>query len=162
MHKPKTARMYGDLTKKPEFGKLMAMLSPLLAKPRWKHRSGATTRVLDLDPKSDHREGGGEAIVCARCAHEITHKSAQIRVADLHEHSQVNPGGFIWNFRCFRSAPGCVPFGSLSSEFSWFPGYTWQIQHCGGCNLHLGWLFSSAGDSFVGLISERIVELRRG
>lgn len=166
----------------PEFGKLDCVLTEIQVKPRWKHKPDDTVGQLDRDPRKDDGSGSGAAIVCVRCAYEITKKSQAIQVGDLHEHSQVNPGGFVWNFRCFRSTTGCVPLGPPSAEFPWFPGYTWQIQHCGGCNIHMGWLFAATGsprgtphadpslvgetpaapgDRFYGLITERIVEVGR-
>lgn len=88
----------------------------------------------------------------------MTDTDARAERGGLHEHSQVNPHGFIWRFGCWAAAPGCAAIGRPTSEFSWFAGYRWQIGECGGCGLHLGWLFSGDGDRFWGLIVERVVE----
>lgn len=37
--------------------------------------------------------------------------------------------------------------GAPTLEFSWFPGYTWQLALCGQCNAHLGWKFVAGPDS---------------
>lgn len=102
--------------------------------------------------------GAGPVLVCARCRAVITRASDQIEIDGLREHSQVNPHGFVWTFHCFARAPGCVPVGPPSTEFSWFPGHSWQIEQCGGCAWHLGWLFSSPDRRFHGLIAGRLVE----
>lgn len=32
------------------------------------------------------------------------------------------------------------------AEFSWFPGYAWQITVCGVCKDHLGWKFTAVDE----------------
>ena len=94
---------------------------------------------------------------CARCAQPICSPEDRIEIDGLHEHSQINPHGYIWNFGCFAQAPGCLAQGPTTSEFSWFLGHTWQLQACRGCGLHLGWHFTGTQRSFYGLILERLV-----
>jgi hypothetical protein len=101
--------------------------------------------------------GGGRPLVCVGCRRPITTEEDRIEVDGLHEYTQINPHGFIWNFRCFARAPGCVAAGGPSREFAWFAGHSWQIEACGGCGLHLGWLFSSPARRFHGLIVGRVV-----
>ena len=36
---------------------------------------------------------------------------------------------------------GIMAQGEPSAEYSWFPGYTWQIINCADCWTHLGWEF---------------------
>jgi len=102
--------------------------------------------------------GEGAFLVCARCRRVITRGADQIEIDGLFEHSQVNPHGFVWTFHCFARAPGCAPVGPPSTDFTWFPGHSWQIEQCGGCGWHLGWLFRSADRRFHGLIAGRLVE----
>jgi hypothetical protein len=102
--------------------------------------------------------GGDRILVCVRCGRPITTAGDRIEVDGTHEHTQINPHGFIWTFGCFAQAPGCVPVGAPSREFAWFAGTTWQIEQCGGCRTHLGWQFTSPDRRFHGLISDRIVE----
>lgn len=97
-------------------------------------------------------------LVCVRCGRPITTAGDRIEVDGLHEHTQINPHGFIWSFGCFARAPGCVPVGAPSHEFAWFAGHAWQVEDCGGCRLHLGWFFSSPERRFHGLIVGRVVE----
>lgn len=53
------------------------------------------------------------------------------------------PGGHIHETNTVSHViPNSVQLhGRPSLEFSWFPGYTWQIATCGQCNQHLGWKF---------------------
>ncbi len=134
------------------------MLGVLETKPHWRHKQDET--VGAKKPDQEHAQGTARkrALVCARCGFEIAQSADAIEVGGLHAYTQVNPGGFIWNFRCFSRAAGCITVGPPSSEFAWFAGYDWQLSHCRGCDLHMGWLFRSNSDEFHGLISERIVE----
>lgn len=36
-----------------------------------------------------------------------------------------------------------------STEFSWFPGYAWQIALCKRCQIHIGWRFTSTNPNMV-------------
>ncbi len=141
------------------------MMSGWLVRPKWRHKAedSLAQRVRDAAPGAtiDKRaEGGG--LVCVRCGHTITHADAAMNVDGLHEYTQVNPGGYVWNFRCFSAAPGCRAHGAPSSEFTWFTGHRWQIENCAGCELHLGWRFESPDRTFHGLITERLVEASAG
>jgi hypothetical protein len=122
--------------------------------------SGATEKAPAARdrPARESATIGGRIIVCVRCGRPITTAGDRIEVDGLHEHTQINPHGYIWTFACFAQAPGCVPVGAPSRDFAWFAGTSWQIADCGGCRLHLGWLFSSPERRFHGLISDRIVE----
>ena len=71
---------------------------------------------------------------------------------------QVNPHGYVWTFGCYGEAPGCAAVGAPSTEFTWFPGHTWQIAQCLRCGTHLGWLFRGPDRRFHGLIVERLAE----
>jgi uncharacterized C2H2 Zn-finger protein len=102
--------------------------------------------------------GKGEVLVCGRCGAPITDKKARIDVNEQHEHYFVNPHGYDYRIGCFAKAPGCIAFGKTSGEFTWFPGYTWQIDYCRSCSRHLGWMFRSPRHNFHGLIVDRIVE----
>ena len=109
------------------------------------------------------QDGTGERrghLVCAACRALITRESARIAVQGDHEHSFFNPHGLVFRIGCFSEAPGCLPVGLPSSDFSWFPGHHWQIVHCRRCEAHLGWCFLNGGNPvFLGLILNRLVLL---
>jgi len=119
-------------------------------------RPGAGQRAA-IDRAREPSTAGGRLLVCVRCRHPITSEGDRIDIDGLHEHTQINPHGVVWSFGCFARAPGCVPTGGRSHEFTWFAGHAWQIEHCGGCGRHLGWHFTSTARGFHGLIVGRIV-----
>jgi len=98
-------------------------------------------------------------IVCAACGGFVTSASTRLSKEGRHQHRFMNPDGLTFEIACFASAPGAVGAGEQSSVWTWFPGYVWQALVCSGCVRHLGWVYSSASDRFVGLISDRILEL---
>jgi hypothetical protein len=102
------------------------------------------------------------ALVCADCGYPITSAALRVRVGGEHEHVGVNPTGWSYRFGCFAGAPGCRSEGVPSKQATWFPGYWWHIQVCGGCGVHLGWLFFADDperSQFYGLILDRLVEV---
>jgi hypothetical protein len=119
----------------------------------------ARTRTRGRDPWGASR---GPRLLCVRCGHPITAGGWARAVGEAHEHSFVNPHGYLYRIGCFEQAPGCVPEGDEHPEYSWFEGYTWQLAQCGGCRSHLGWAFRRAGDRFHGLILDRVVQEQRG
>jgi hypothetical protein len=112
-------------------------------------------------PKTD-RKGvapGARTLVCVACGHRITDDDHRIEMNDAHEHTFVNPGGFVYRIGCFSVASGCVQLGVPKTAFSWFPGWSWQVAACARCRAHLGWIYRNAGEQFHGLI---VTALRDG
>jgi hypothetical protein len=97
-------------------------------------------------------------LVCAACFAVVTRASERIVVHDRHEHTFLNPAGYVYRIGCYASAPGAGPFGAPSDDYAWFEGYSWQMAVCLACAEHLGWLFSGAGACFWGLIVDRLRE----
>lgn len=97
-----------------------------------------------------------ERIVCGACGTSITHARERISVDSAHEHTFQNPLGIVYHIGCFRNAPGAAAFGSPTLEHTWFAGFAWQVAICRGCELHLGWRFSSSDSIFFGLILSRL------
>jgi hypothetical protein len=100
---------------------------------------------------------GGDALVCARCGHTITDAAARVDIDGRHAHTGVNQGGHVHHFGCFSRAPGAAPLGPRELLWSWFPGRTWQLVSCRGCEVHLGWCFAGEGAPFWGLLSAAVV-----
>ena len=97
-------------------------------------------------------------LLCAWCRHVVTTIAARIEVSGGHAHTFANPHGFVFHIVCFAEAPGCAAVGKLTTHFTWFPGFAWQVASCRECREHLGWLFLGPDDRFHGLIEERLVE----
>ncbi len=104
------------------------------------------------------REDSGHVLVCAGCLHAITTASARIEMSGSHGHTFSNPHGLVFHIACFGAAPGCEARSDSSTEFSWFPSYSWRVAVCRGCGEHLGWLFVDGDASFHGLIVDRLAE----
>ncbi len=96
--------------------------------------------------------GDDDALRCAACGHRITDRAYRVERGGAHEHTFVNPGGFVHHIACYAAAPGCVQIGKTETAFSWFPGWSWQIVECGYCRRHLGWIFRCEHDQFHGLV----------
>lgn len=112
-----------------------------MAKEQAQDRPDTTTRVPDDD-----------ALRCAGCGHRITDRAYRSEQSGAHEHTFVNPAGYMFRIGCFVAAPGCVYVGAPSEAFSWFPGWRWQVAVCGRCHAHVGWIFRLAAGQFHGLI----------
>ena len=119
---------------------------------------------LFMDGKVDSRKKSDEDpapeqehLYCAVCRHTITQENHKISVQGKDEYTFFNPGGILFHIGCFQEAAGCVVQGVPTTEFSWFPGFSWQIAYCAACREHLGWLFSrDMGEYFFGLVLARL------
>jgi len=116
-------------------------------------RDGSETE-LSLYEQQESREE--EIYRCAACGHEITTAGERITVQEAHEHTFVNPGGYVYRIGCFRRAWGCLQAGESTDAFSWFKGCPWRYAVCGECFAHLGWSYEAAGGLFFGLILDRL------
>ena len=95
-------------------------------------------------------------LFCRACGNPVTQQKNRILHNSRHEWQFSNPSGYMFTIQCFDTAPGCMPAGSPEDFFTWFPGYAWQPGHCSQCEIHLGWKFSNADDSFFGIIKEAL------
>jgi hypothetical protein len=101
-----------------------------------------------------------KGVFCRVCQARITTQEHSVSINGRHLHAFFNPAGIAFEIRCFRSAAGTVGQGPMSSDFTWFPGYSWQIALCSVCQVHLGWRFvdTTASHHFYGLIVSRLFE----
>ena len=117
--------------------------------------------MLWLKPEASEApvETGGRVLACAFCQRPITTTSDRIEVEGRHDHTFANPHGISYHIGCFGQAAGCRTVGEASTYWTWFPPYAWQVENCGTCREHLGWLFRADDDRFHGLILGRLVEI---
>ncbi len=101
---------------------------------------------------------GPRALHCSVCGARITDDAHRTERGGAHEHTFVNPGGFVHRVRCFTFAEGVAEVGAPETAFTWFPGTSWQILDCARCRVHIGWRFRGDGDTFWGLVADRLVE----
>lgn len=63
----------------------------------------------------------------------------------------------------FHTVPNAVHLqGAPCTQFSWFPGYAWQIAACSQCNGHLGWKFTVAAGNTANLVPKKFYGLAGG
>jgi hypothetical protein len=96
-------------------------------------------------------------LVCASCGHLVTTVSEKMDVRGRH-HRDFPYYGHIVRLGCYHDAPGCVSIQRISNGYSWFRGYSWQIQLCRNCYTQLGWKYMSQEDSFYGLVFKLLRE----
>ena len=108
------------------------------------------------DPRRDTATPEDDSLRCCVCEHRITERAYRREMAGAHEHTFVNPAGYSFRIGCFVAAPGCAHAGAPSEEFSWFPGWKWQVAACAQCRSHLGWIYRLAGQQFHGLILDKL------
>lgn len=110
------------------------------------------------DETQDKVSDPEEYIFCRQCRNRITSPAERIEVQGSHRHTFANPHGILFEIGCFRTVMGCGHAGPASTDFSWFPGFSWRIAVCIKCLTHLGWLFASPDKgSFHGLILDRLI-----
>ena len=96
-------------------------------------------------------------LVCSYCRTHITWKEAATRINGSHKHVFVNPAGLVFEVGCFSRAVNLSGLGPVTSEFTWFPGYSWQTVLCSNCHSQMGWIYHSHdGSVFFGLILDRL------
>lgn len=105
---------------------------------------------------------GGEAprvLACAGCRRAITDTAKRIAKDGSHAHTFVNPDNETFEIGCFSDATGLLRLGPSSMEATWFAGFSWQSEVCGGCRGYLGWLYRRGDERFHGLILAGLIEI---
>jgi len=115
---------------------------------------GKRSSLLEHEEDENIREW---RLVCASCGHLVTMVSERIDFHGRHNHDFPYYGHIV-RLGCYRNAPVCVGVEGISNGYSWFRGYSWQIQVCGTCYTQLGWKYMSQDDSFYGLVFKMLRE----
>jgi len=110
---------------------------------------------ISLEQDSGH---GERKLVCKTCRLVITRSDLGMRIDGQHRHVFFNPYGMVFELGCFASAKNVVPAGPKTDEFTWFPGYVWEVMACAGCTTQLGWRYTGEGSGFYGLILNTLTE----
>ena len=132
---------------------------PTLFREGQKDPSEILPDVVEADQPEKQESGPEKYIYCRQCHQVITSDEHRISRGGAHTHTFANPNGLVFNIACFKLVTGCAYTGPFSQEFTWFKGYQWRIVVCSMCLNHLGWYFvSGSGDSFHGLIIDRLLE----
>lgn len=103
---------------------------------------------------------------CQRCSNQIASYSDIFAMAKGNVNANYcNPAGYIHETLTVHKTIDEEVLRIVdrpSSEFSWFPGYAWQIAVCGVCSAHIGWKFTALTKhlkpkSFFGLSCKSLV-----
>lgn len=100
-------------------------------------------------------------LICDVCEHPITKVMEKVDIFGRHEHAFRLYGDTV-HLGCFCHALGCTGVRMISNGYSWFRGYSWQIQVCRECHTQLGWEYTSPNDSFYGLMFDALREEKPG
>lgn len=102
---------------------------------------------------------------CKRCKTQIACYSDIFAMAKGNVNvNYCNPAGYIHEtltvHKTLENAAKIVD--RPSTEFSWFPGYAWQIAVCNKCTTHIGWKFVAVTKnlkpkSFFGLSCKSLI-----
>jgi hypothetical protein len=124
-------------------------------------RGGPVGAGVDASPGAADfaTQGPGRVLACAKCQSPVTHKSALIAVDGSRTHVFTNPDGDRFRIGCFAEARGLIGVGRPTLEYTWFAGFTWQVELCARCQDQLGWLYRSGVSGFHGLILAQLLEL---
>jgi len=110
---------------------------------------------LEIRPEAFKKKEGARIpkkdLICTNCDHIVTTVSQRIEIWGSHDFTFGNLG-YPVRLGCFLEAPGCIGVERISNGYSWFKGYSWQIQLCQKCYFQLGWKYMSPENSFFGLI----------
>jgi hypothetical protein len=123
--------------------------------------------MLQESPKQEKKTeadaGTDDAIYCAKCGHLLTWMRWAVDIGG-HERVFINPAGRVFRIACFRETPGARDEGRPTEEFTWFPGYAWNLAICLGCGVHLGWRFEGTAmpPVFFGLIKTALTQRPAG
>lgn len=104
--------------------------------------------------------------LCKRCRNKIAMYNDIFAMSkDAVNANYCNPAGYVHETltvnKTFESAVQMVD--RPSTEFSWFPGYAWQIAICKKCFTHVGWKFMAVNNrnlrprTFFGLSCKSLI-----
>lgn len=142
----------------PEITYTDAMIFPLQMKDS---RSGPGGNAQEQHTTDAARIPSDKTFLCAQCRSPIAAASHVCAINGKSSHTFANPAGAVFHIGCFSAAANLQQVGLPTSEFTWFPGYRWQIVVCATCNLHLGWRYVS-DIQFYGLIMSRLIPVNTG
>jgi len=83
-----------------------------------------------------------EPIRCRRCSQELSTTEALFAMqGERVERVFSNPHGFLHEVLTLSHAQALRVVGPPTTEFTWFPGYAWEMAFCDNCQSHVGWHF---------------------
>ena len=100
-------------------------------------------------------------VYCAQCRQQITDTSSIFSLDGQSTHNAfANPAGHLRVVITFESLRNYTEDPYITRNFTWFPGYSWQVIYCQSCKSHLGWKYRSnthrTSKFFYGLLQAAI------
>ena len=100
-------------------------------------------------------------VYCSRCRQEISNTSFIFSLHGQPTHNAfANPAGHLRVVITFEFVRNYIEDSCLTSDFTWFAGYSWQIIVCQSCKSHLGWKYHTTSEEqpklFYGLLQTSI------
>lgn len=84
-------------------------------------------------------------LCCRNCGETLAQNSDIFSMSrEGPQGAYVNPGGYVHETLTLYKVKNVLYTGQPSTEYSWFPGYAWQICQCSYCDSHLGWRFTAS------------------
>jgi cereblon len=102
-------------------------------------------------------------ILCRRCQTRLSDASLLFPMdADRIHRVFANPSGLLLEIVTARGAENVQVIGPPTTDFTWYPGYAWEVAYCSGCQSHVGWAFGATDGAhdpamFYGLLKGSIV-----
>uniref|UniRef100_A0A182SR45 Protein cereblon n=1 Tax=Anopheles maculatus TaxID=74869 RepID=A0A182SR45_9DIPT len=123
-------------------------------------------RMLIINKALDHMW----YFICKRCESEIANYDDMFAMSKQGvQTSYCNPAGYVHDTLTVHKTKenSTLPVERPSTNYSWFPGYSWQIIVCANCRQHLGWKFVAEKKnvlpkSFYGLTGANITVKSHG
>lgn len=106
------------------------------------------SRMMIINKSLDHMC----YFICKRCSNEIGSYNDIFAMSKQGvQTSYCNPSGFVHETLTIYKTRENSTFTTdrPSTEFSWFPGYSWQITLCANCRNHLGWKFVATKKNYL-------------
>lgn len=116
----------------------------------------------DESPEDEIASAERRALCCRTCATEVSFEEALFCMGhDTVTRLFPNPYGDLREIYTLTTAYSLDFVGPPTTEFTWFPGYAWEVAYCLGCRTHLGWRFLAVEDSceprlFYGLLTREL------
>ncbi|EAT43509.1 AAEL005067-PA [Aedes aegypti] len=106
------------------------------------------SRMLIISKSLDHMC----YFLCKRCDNEIGSFNDIFAMNKQGvQTSYCNPSGYVHDTLTIYKTKENSTFtvDRPSTEYSWFPGYSWQITLCSNCRQHLGWKFVATKNNYL-------------
>ena len=100
--------------------------------------------------------------VCANCHTPVSDASCLLVIqGDSPNHYFANPDGLLFEILTFSWCQNLLDGSPSVWQNTWFAGYSWTVQYCSVCQIHMGWRYDGSAEPtrFYGIVRERLIEI---